>query len=78
MELTALETTFYTLGIIFMALILLLLISLVLIVLYIKHRINMIQKAIDTKIDEIKKNPQEAAIDIGANIVSKFFSRKRK
>lgn len=78
MELTILESTFYTLGIILMSLIVILMIVSVVIIFYIKHKINLIQKMIEEKIRDVTNRPQEAAFDLGAGLVSRFFNKKRK
>lgn len=78
MELTSLETTFYTLGIILMSLIVLLMIVSVIMIFYIKHKITLIQRTIEEKIRDVTERPQEVAYDIGAGLVSKFLNRKKK
>lgn len=78
MELTSLETTFYTLGIILMSLIVLLMIVSVIMIFYIKHKINLIQRTIEDKIRDVTTKPQEVAFDIGAGLLSKFINRKKK
>jgi len=77
MELTALETTFYTLGIILMSLMVILMVISVIIIFYIKHKINLIQRTIEEKIKEVTTRPQEMAFDIGAGIISKIVNRKK-
>lgn len=78
MELTALETAFYTLGIILMSLIVILMIVSVVIIFYIKHKINQIQKTIEDKLKDLRNKPQEMAMDLGAGLISKFVNRKKK
>ena len=78
MELTSLETAFYTLGIILMSLIVILMMVSVIIIFYIKHKINLIQRTIEDKIRDVTTKPQEVAFDIGAGLLSKFINRKKK
>jgi len=78
MELTSLETAFYTLGIILMSLIVILMVVSVIIIFYIKHKINLIQRTIEDKIRDVTTKPQEVALDIGAGLLSKFINRKKK
>ncbi len=78
MELTALETTFYTLGIILMSMIVILMLVSVIIIFYIKHKINNIQKMIEQKIEEITTRPQDVVMDIGAGLISKVVNKRRK
>lgn len=78
MELTSLETAFYTLGIILMSLIVILMVVSVIIIFYIKHKINLIQRTIEDKIRDVTTKPQEVAFDIGAGLLSKFINRKKK
>ena len=77
MELTALETTFYTLGIILMSLMVILMVISVIIIFYIKHKINLIQRTIEEKIKDVTTRPQEMAFDIGAGIISKIVNRNK-
>jgi|CryGeyDrversion2_2_1046609.scaffolds.fasta_scaffold44127_3 predicted lipid-binding transport protein (Tim44 family) len=78
MELTSLETTFYTLGIILMSLIVILMVVSVIMIFYIKHKITLIQRTIEEKIRDVTQRPQEIAYDLGAGLVSKFINRKKK
>lgn len=78
MELTGLETAFYTLGIILMSLIVILMVVSVVIIFYIKHKINQIQKTIEEKIRDVTTRPQEMAFDLGAGLISKIMNRKKK
>lgn len=78
MELTTLETTFYTLGIILMSLMVILMVITVIIIFYIKHKINLIQRAIEQKIKDVTSKPQEVAFDLGVGLVSKLFGNKNK
>ena len=78
MELTSLETAFYALGIILMSLIVILMVVSVIIIFYIKHKINLIQRTIEDKIRDVTTKPQEVALDIGAGLLSKFINRKKK
>ncbi len=78
MELTALESTFYILGIILMTLIVILMVVSVVIIFYIKHKINMIQRMIEGKIRDVTTRPQEVAFDLGASLLSKLFSVKKR
>lgn len=78
MELTALETAFYTLGIILMSMIVILMIVSVIVILYIKHKINTIQKIIEQKIEDITKRPQDVVMDIGAGLISKVVNKEKK
>ena len=78
MELTALETTFYTLGIILMSLMVILMIISVVIIFYIKHKINLIQKTIEEKIHKVTNHPQKVAFDLGTNLVSKILGVDKK
>jgi len=75
MELTALKTTYYTLGIIFMALILIVLLTLLIILFYIKHKVSLLQKNIEEKISDLKRHPQEAALDLGASLIEKLVKK---
>lgn len=77
MELTALETAFYTLGIILMSMIVILMIVSVIVILYIKHKINTIQKIIEQKIEDITKRPQDVVMDIGAGLISKVVNKRK-
>lgn len=74
MELTALETTFYTLGIIMMSLIVILMVVIVVMVFYIKHKVGVIQRTIEDKIKDVTERPQKVAIDLGASILSRLFN----
>lgn len=78
MEITALETTFYTLGIILMSFMVILMVISVIIIFYIKHKINLIQKTIEDKIHDVTTKPQEVAYDIGAGLLSKFLNKNKK
>lgn len=78
MELTALETAFYTLGIILMSLIVILMIVSVVIIFYIKHKINQIQKTIEEKLRDLTTRPQEMAMDLGAGLIKKIVNRNKK
>lgn len=78
MELTSLETAFYTLGIILMSLIVILMVVSVIMIFYIKHKITLIQRTIEEKIRDVTQRPQEVAYDLGAGLVSKFINRNKK
>lgn len=78
MELTSLETAFYTLGIILMSLIVILMAVSVIMIFYIKHKINLIQRSIEEKIRDVTERPQEVVFDLGAGLMSKFLNRRKK
>lgn len=77
MELTALETTFYTLGIVLMSLIVLLMVVSVIMIFYIKHKITLIQNMIEDKITDLTNRPHKVAMDVGASILTKLFNLKK-
>ncbi len=78
MELTALETAFYTLGIVLMSIMVILMIVTVVVILYIRHKINMIQKSIEDKIRDVADRPQKAAFDLGVGIMDKIINKRKK
>jgi uncharacterized membrane protein len=70
-----LQTTFYSLGIIFMSLSILLLIGLVVLVFYIWKKVTQMQKMIEGKIEDISSRPGEIAGEIGAKVVGEAVKK---
>lgn len=72
-----LQTTFYTLGIIFMSLSILLFISMLVLVFYIWRKVSRMQQVIEEKIDDFVSRPAEIAGEIGASLVNKAVKKAK-
>lgn len=73
----SLANAFYTLGIVYMTLGILILIAILIGILYIKNRIDKIYKLATSKIDQVS-NAGEVALDLGSAIVKNIFGKKKK
>lgn len=72
-----LQTTFYTMGIIFMSLFIILFTALLVLVFYMWKKISQMQRMIEEKIDDITNRPGEFATDIGAALVNKAVKKAK-
>lgn len=72
-----LQTTFYSLGIIFMSLSILLFVSMLVLVFYIWRKVSRMQQVIEEKIDDFVSRPAEIAGEIGASLVNKAVKKAK-
>lgn len=72
-----LQTVFYTLGIIFMSLSILILVGLFILVFFLWRKISQFQTMIEEKIEDIKSRPAEIAGELGAAMVDKAVKKAK-
>lgn len=74
-----LETTFYSLGILFMTLMIVIMIALIVAVFYIKNKITEIHSDVNRKIAAFRE-PAEVALEMGSAAIDtvKNLTRKKK
>lgn len=77
MDLQTLQIIFYTLGIVFMSLMLILMILVVFAVFYIRARVNAIQKQVEEKLENLVDRPVKLATEMGASLASKIQKKLR-
>lgn len=65
-----LQTVFYVMGIVFMSLMIAIMIAMVLVVFYIKRKIDRIQQDIEDKINMLFK-PADIAVEVGSQVIQK-------
>lgn len=70
-----LQTTFYTMGIVFMSLFSILFITLLVLVFYLWRKLSQMQRLIEEKLDDFSNRPGEIATDIGAALVNKAVKK---
>ena len=89
MNLETLQITYYSMGIVFMTLFLLAIITLIILIFYIWVKISKLQAQVEATINELRRNPGEKAAEIamnfgagmasaGAKKVKEMMERKRK
>lgn len=72
MEFQTLQTIFYSLGIVFMSLMLILMVLAVLYIFYIKKRVGEIQKDINEKLELLANRPIRFATEMGREVAEKI------
>lgn len=72
-----LQTTFYTMGIVFMSLFIILFTALLVLVFYLWRKVSQMQRLIEEKIDDFSSRPGEIVTDIGAAMVSKAVKKAK-
>lgn len=68
MDLTTLQTVYYSMGIVFMTLVFLAIITLVILAIYMYLKVGKIQRQIEEVVSEFKANPSEKTAEVILNV----------